>query len=1701
MSFGFISGATTAPTFVRRDPTTDPTATTRPGASTSSASTQVDQALQAQIEAAKQAQRELEKAIQTQRTNQDKTKNQQLQADVDAKRKLAADRWAALKADIKAQLQSTAPADRDKLVGNLKSSGGNDSQFNQLVDAALKEPPDIKIVTTGNAEADAAAMRVAGAYAEGGDAKAAQQLRTELEAAKTPEQRQALMRAAMPVVDQVSRDLGMNSRRGTEDWGKDGSEAGGSYSTDLDNTNPIDTASEYDDTLKNLSASVELGADPKVAVHVAQQLLQLMPGSNAGNSKDNLLGLLGNTLPQGTSGKPPLLTSAVATVLVQPGQGAPAGSELALDIGQRTRAAKMLDPTLLPSVVVEDWTDASGVSHDGTVWHEVSQNPDLFLTDEQRAEIEARTKGWTPDQVNIEKTAQAVNNLRGQYRGVDLDEVNDGDQFTFVDPDATAPQPLTGDLKTAVDTAKTAHAGDTRFALDLDTFVTRPEFQRLSAADQVKAVKAYERTITQANKSGKPLSAEQETKLQQLITSPGYHSVNDRVKDRVLGMFVEFANSAPDKLDRLQRLVNDAGFTALDDEGKEFQVLEGYQHDAVFAATVDKLVDRKDLNSEEQKMALDLLRQVQHDRQLYGKGDADERRKIMDSTYELVTSPRFRAFTQKQREAAINYLVKYGDEEYALENNGVNKALDKAAKLKDPGPANPTTGAQPTTQPTTAPGGQPPAAFTPDKLKGDLNTTMQGAGDMANSDATINDPLRRVAEDDPFTFAYLKLTQQHQNDKPYLDALKQALPELRRDYTQRRVKELVDQGKHGEALKLLKTNMDATADPTERTTLWEAAGKPVFTTAYYEKRINDIVGDKGNIVELQKQLGQLFKEVGENAPPEASNVLLDTLKPHLEKGRDDPLTQALLSDMSLKGEAFSGLSVLVDGAAALGLDRSDEFAGLLFKEIEKSAADRSLDPGLTLVLMTGNGGVFTGIKDAVGNHGAVRLSAALHDKFASQNGGKPVDWAARAQGHTRSSIRMGIDELKRHVGDAAKAWQESNETALRFVQDFGSVDPEKVQQAILDDRVKNPIDANKVDDAQIAMDQQGLKIDRLLRGLTTIDINFDTTQDPGEKALARTIKQLDEDPASMSTLQNNVLLQQDVTTKLNFGQFDGNENPLNPAAIVGAQQDYVEKVIADYHLPDDVAKSLRERTDRWAKDMKAEVAKGDKMSEDTLRSLTDTYRKDVEKILDGRLPPGANVLVHPTDTVIAKIRTGWQTTGTVTSTLRLTKNFYTVTGETVLNTYAIVAFKRGSANPKVWSPGSTVVGNAARLLNADKTLVDDTVKYLEKFQQKAQALADPKTGLLSAADQKALELEFKKGLPDYGSGVDTSDVNHPKHIAARFFRLLGAACFVGSSINNAINASNEPGRTSSDLFALFFGAGAATDFYRGLRGVQFKDTGKLVDFIKDNTKFGAYLERTAGPGAVGNLVKTFKDGGVGSLLTVADMMWAYEDFAGEPIWASDKSNPGDWRAGALTTGIVAGDLIDLGAMALRTQVGRTALTGALSLLGADALAVGAQAWIPVVGWIGAGVTAVFLGARFAYGVSDAKNKFEYGDSDHQRYVEMVRQLGFSDPQLKQLLNNNGGSSFWKIDSFFTEGGVSPMHVLNAMFDHNNVPQQQRLQYLQSLSDGDISKLVKETHSILDNDMGDDGTIDAADCEKIEAWMRDNGLWKTSYLGA
>src|SRR5206468_1665027 len=116
------------------------------------------------------------------------------------------------------------------------------------------------------------------------------------------------------------------------------------------------------------------------------------------------------------------------------------------------------------------------------------------------------------------------------------------------------------------------------------------DFGKLDTGRQITTLDSYNDAITQSQRGGKPLTDDQNVQLKHLLTSSGYASVDDKVKTRVLGMFGEYANSSPDKVDNLLKLVNDPGFDKINNEGDEMQFLEGYQHDGIFSSHVDQVV-------------------------------------------------------------------------------------------------------------------------------------------------------------------------------------------------------------------------------------------------------------------------------------------------------------------------------------------------------------------------------------------------------------------------------------------------------------------------------------------------------------------------------------------------------------------------------------------------------------------------------------------------------------------------------------------------------------------------------------------------------------------------------------------------------------------------------------------------------------------------------------------------------------------------------------------------------------------------------------------------------------------------------------------------------------------------------------------------------------------------------------------------------
>ncbi len=1730
---------------------------------------QIEAQIRAQILAARKAQEELERAQKAQQENQDKAKARQLQADVEAKQKLAQQKWADLKATVKERIEADGPKGRAKATELVKTMS-DDGRYKSLVDEAAKEKPDVKTAATGNADADAAARRVAGAYAKGGDVEAARALRAELEAAKTPADRAAIMKASMPVVDRVAGDVGMNARRGADDWGKDGYEPGGNYTTDLDgNPNPIDSREEFDYTVADLNAALQTAGDKSLAFHVANKLLQVMPaGDGERPDATNLLGLLGQDLGKPSAGDKSILAGAVAAVLIDPDRKGPAGTELALGIADRDRAARLLAPDMVPEVFVEDWSSSNGVRHDGTVWHEASRNPDLFLTQKQQADLAKKTEGWTPEAANTEKTAQAVRNLRAQHPDRDLDEVDDGERFEFDsgDPRPAHTPPLDKAVQAEVDKSKGGHPNDVQYADDLDALTDTDAFRKMGAEQQVAALGQYDRTWTQAAKGKAPLDADDKAHLKALITSPSFHAVNPRVQERLLGLYSEFAKNDPGRLDKLQKLVDSESFKTLDDEATEFKVLDAYQHDGHYRDKVDALAAGK-LPPADQKMVLGMLTHVATERQRYTDGSDGDKAKIMDSAYEMFTSERFRRLDRAQQISAENYLTKKGDEEYGLDKGGAGKALDKAEKDKlqnlgnNPGfismgsvsdqihalesyrgdefyrnkidalagdnalsaddkknafvqidrighdtrytvnttvdkkhlmdrayamvtsdrfrklspqqrdvarndlldhrldPHGDTNALDKAEKAKTAdlatgdrPGHRQPAGGPHDEksVRAEMAQLEADAPTVATAYDTVNDDLRRVAGDDPVTYAYLALSKSHAGDKQYLALLKSAAVTERRDYTTQHVADLMKQGKADEALKVLKTNMDAASDPAERQKIFDQAGKPAFTPEVMRDQLDAAVKarGKGGWDEYVKGLkertpfldngkdpvGELLKTYGDQAPPELANQMLDIVVGKMKDSGSDffkELREDTHASDATHGDIYAGLSQLVERADSFGGYRAAEVAKLLKTQVFSNDPNDYVSRSTRTDAGTfdTDSGLDKGIRQAVGDHGAAALTVALYNEYkadpALQVKNSKDDKIAgqlNLRDQLADSLGDGIDKLKDNAKSDLDAWQKKNADALRLIQEYGTVDQAQVAKAIYDHRSKNPKlyagdlsdkDDKGVDELQRNMEQRGVQLDTLMRDLGSLQADLDHTDIQQEKDLKGAIEGLDGDEAAMSTLGNNVTLQQQLTSQINFGTTDASVNQIDP------------------------------------------------------------------------------------------IRDNVKSVGTTTSVTRLTKNFIVAAGDNVLQAYGQAQMRRGLKDIKAFKTDSALVINAARLMGTDKASVDKVVKFMEEWKSEVA-----KAGTLSPAHKLKFAQEFNQKFPDGDFKL------------GRPARLLGAACFFGSGINNATQAWEKDGVDSTEAFAGLFMAGGLADLYRTVNG-PFKGEGQLADKLS-NSSFGQYAKSQWGI-TPEKMSKFLKDNTLGALITLGDIEWAIEDFKGEPLWQKDSTGEGSMTKGMLTTGIVAGDLIEMGGGALRTQAGRNAARWmALRLLGSEVGAAAvSEGWAGPVGWIGTGISAAFLTARFAVGVTEDKNKFEY--NDNPGYREMVKSLGFTDDQARELMNENGGKSdiepwkgwgwvpggveFGEVKSFFTEGGVGPMHVLNPLFDDNTVPPQQRLQYLQSLTPDEIHKLVKKTHEILDDDMlledkdgKKAGTIPDKSLVDLKQWMKDNGVWKPEYLG-
>ncbi len=149
-----------------------------------------------------------------------------------------------------------------------------------------------------------------------------------------------------------------------------------------------------------------------------------------------------------------------------------------------------------------------------------------------------------------------------------------------------------------------AHAGDKIYREGLDKLLANPDFAKLNPAQQADAIQAFNDFASREAYTGKEGSwffnvgaksvsdADKRKVLDNVIsvvTSKGFHDVAPEARQAMLGALERHATDAG-FTGRLVTLVNDTGFLALNNKGKEVELLKNYGKDEHFAAGVDTVV-------------------------------------------------------------------------------------------------------------------------------------------------------------------------------------------------------------------------------------------------------------------------------------------------------------------------------------------------------------------------------------------------------------------------------------------------------------------------------------------------------------------------------------------------------------------------------------------------------------------------------------------------------------------------------------------------------------------------------------------------------------------------------------------------------------------------------------------------------------------------------------------------------------------------------------------------------------------------------------------------------------------------------------------------------------------------------------------------------------------------------------------------------
>ncbi|MDS0861907.1 LWXIA domain-containing protein [Burkholderia pseudomultivorans] len=326
--------------------------------------------------------------------------------------------------------------------------------------------------------------------------------------------------------------------------------------------------------------------------------------------------------------------------------------------------------------------------------------------------------------------------------------------------------------------------------------------------------------------------------------------------------------------------------------------------------------------------------------------------------------------------------------------------------------------------------------------------------------ANVKDPAKAKALKDQldqqgvFQYAMAHVDPKAKGDpQKQIQLLLAAAPDVRLQYTKQQV-DLAMQGPGGAsaALKVLKTNMDASFSLDERQTLWTQAGQPHFNASFIHAQIDPLMkkpdASATDTASVQARndgtmnadkAGKWMQGILADAPPEFAGVVLDTV----EKDFNDKWFQNNTGTPQPYGqgtEFYKGLSVAVGladqqpTASGVPVQREDDVASWLLNDKGNARTLiytlRGSDPGYG----------FDGVRQALASGVDPALSKAL---------------LSQMQGDDRFRAGFANDFQLRYQQGTEHAQNTRNQQAATASYKLFNADPSKQLQAYFSDFQKN----------------------------------------------------------------------------------------------------------------------------------------------------------------------------------------------------------------------------------------------------------------------------------------------------------------------------------------------------------------------------------------------------------------------------------------------------------------------------------------------------------------------------------------------------------------------------------------------------------------------------------------------------------------------